>query len=132
MARRGSADQLGPSTKRAIQRLHDRPVARRDRPPRHHQRRRDAEHAPRDRGADHRLGCPVDAVVAAGRVTHNTGIASGAAAAASAGVAGAGLADALDAAERAAAAGVRRRHWRVGGDVCTRIRGARHGPGGAR
>ncbi|HEY4418079.1 MAG TPA: hypothetical protein VGN22_01090 [Pseudonocardia sp.] len=76
---------------------------------------------------------PVDAVVAPGRITHNTGIASGAAAAAaSAGVAGAGLADALDAAERAAAAGVRRRHWRAGGDVCARIRGARHGPGGAR
>jgi ADP-ribosylglycohydrolase len=125
MVRRGSADLLGPSTKRAIQRLHD---------------GESPDETGRDgttNGAAMRItpvgiavpvtdtDALVDAVVAASRVTHNTGIAIGAAAAVAAAVsacvAGAGLADALDAAERAAAAGARRGHWRAGGDVGARI-----------
>ncbi|MCH6164653.1 ADP-ribosylglycohydrolase family protein [Pseudonocardia alaniniphila] len=125
MVRRGSADLLGPSTKRAIQRLHD---------------GESPDETGRDgttNGAAMRItpvgiavpvtdpAALVDAVVAASRVTHNTGIAIAAAAAVaaavSAGVAGAGLADALDAAEGAAAAGARRGHWRAGGDVGARI-----------
>jgi ADP-ribosylglycohydrolase len=129
MLRRGSADLLGPSTKRAIQRLHD---------------GESPEETGRDgttNGAAMRvtpvgIAVPVtdsdalvDAVVAASRVTHNTGIAIAAAAAVaaavSAAVAGAGLTDALDSAERAAAAGARRGHWRAGGDVGARIRWVR-------
>jgi ADP-ribosylglycohydrolase len=129
MVRRGSADLLGPSTKRAIRRLHD---------------GESPEETGRDgttNGAAMRIApvgiavpgtdpdALVDAVVGASRVTHNTGIAIAAAAAVaaavSAGVAGSGLADALDAAERAAAAGGRRGHWRAGGDVGARIRWVR-------
>jgi len=129
MAARGSADLLGPSTKRAIERL------RAGEPP---------EEAGRDgttNGAAMRvapvgIAVPVsepaallDAVVEASLVTHgtSTGLAAAAAVAAavSAGVAGAGLADALDAAEHAAAAGARRGRWSAGGDVAARIRWAR-------
>lgn len=129
MIRRGSADLLGPSTKRALQRLHD---------------GESPEESGRDgmtNGAAMRvapvgiavpgsdLDALLEAVVAAGRVTHNTGIgiaaAAAVAAAVSAGVAGAGLADALDEAERAALAGARRGHWRAGGDVGARIRWVR-------
>ncbi|OJY47664.1 ADP-ribosylglycohydrolase family protein [Pseudonocardia sp. 73-21] len=127
MVRRGSADLLGPSTKRALQRLH-------------------AGESPDEAGRDGTtngaamrvtpvgIAVPlpdalVDAVVAASRVTHNTGIgiaaAAAVAAAVSAGVGGADLPDALDEAERAAAAGACRGHWRAGGDVAARIRWAR-------
>jgi ADP-ribosylglycohydrolase len=129
MVRRGSADLLGPSTKRAIERL------RAGAPP---------DEAGRDgttNGAAMRVppvGVAVphtdekallDAVVAASRVTHNSSIgiaaAAAVAAAVSAGVAGADLTTALDAAERAAAAGARRGHWAAGGDIAARIRWAR-------
>lgn len=129
MVRRGSADLLGPSTKRAIQRLHN---------------GESPDETGRDgttNGAAMRvapvgIAFPVadpaallDAVVAASRVTHNTGLgiaaAAAVAAAVSAGVAGADLPDALDAAEEAAEAGGRRGHWAAGGDIAARIRWAR-------
>jgi ADP-ribosylglycohydrolase len=138
MVRRGSADLLGPSTKRALQRL------RAGEPP---------DEAGRDgttNGAAMRVtpvGIAVphtdqdallDTVVQASRVTHNSSIgiaaAAAVAAAVSAGVAGADLATALDAAEGAAAAGATRGHWAAGGDVAARIRWARgfvHGLGRA-
>ena len=88
MVRPGSADLLGPSA------LGDpasprRRVARQDRPRRHHQRRRDADHARRDSRAGHRLGCP------GGRRGDGRQPPG----------AGPPVADALDPAERAAAAG---------------------------
>jgi ADP-ribosylglycohydrolase len=129
MVRRGSADLLGPSTKRAIQRL------RAGEPP---------DEAGRDgttNGAAMRVppvGIAVphtdekellDAVVEASRVTHNSSIgiaaAAAVAAAVSAGVAGDDLSTALEAAERAAATGARRGHWAAGGDIAARIRWAR-------
>ena len=129
MAARGSADLLGPSTKRAIARL------RAGEPP---------EEAGRDgttNGAAMRVapvgiavpaaapGALLDAVVAASSVTHgtSTGIAAAAAVAAavSTGVGGGDLADALDAAERAAADGARRGRPTPGGDIAARIRRAR-------
>ncbi|WP_343986628.1 ADP-ribosylglycohydrolase family protein [Pseudonocardia aurantiaca] len=129
MVRRGSADLLGPSTKRALLRLR-------------------AGELPDESGRDGTtngaamrvtpvgIAFPVadtgrllDAVVQASRVTHGTtiGIAAAAAVAAavSAGVAGADLSDALDAAEHAAAAGARRGRWSAGGDVSARLRWAR-------
>ncbi len=129
MVRRGSADLLGPSTKRALQRLR-------------------AGESPDESGRDGTtngaamrvtpvgIAFPVadagrllDAVVQASHVTHGTtiGIAAAAAVAAavSAGVAGADLSDALDAAEHAAAAGARRGRWSAGGDVSARLRWAR-------
>jgi ADP-ribosylglycohydrolase len=129
MVRRGSADLLGPSTKRAVQRLR-------------------AGESPDESGRDGTtngaamrvapvgIAFPVadarrllDAVVQASRVTHGTtiGIAAAAAVAAavSAGVAGADLSDALDAAEHAAAAGARRGRWSAGGNVSARLRWAR-------
>jgi ADP-ribosylglycohydrolase len=129
MVRRGSADLLGPSTKRALQRL---------------RAGESPDEAGRDgttNGAAMRVapvgiafpvadaGGLLDAVVQASRVTHGTtiGIAAAAAVAAavSAGVAGADLSDALDAAEHAAAAGARRGRWCAGGDVSARLRWAR-------
>jgi ADP-ribosylglycohydrolase len=129
MVRRGSADLLGPSTKRAIERL------RAGEPP---------DEAGRDgttNGAAMRVtpvGIAVpgtdqdallDAVVQASRVTHNSSIgiaaAAAVAAAVSAGVEGADLGAALDAAERAAAAGARQGRWAAGGDIAARIRWAR-------
>lgn len=129
MVRRGSADLLGPSTKRAIQRLHD---------------GESPDETGRDgttNGAAMRVtpvgiavpatdpAALLDTVVEASRVTHNTGLgiagAAAVAAAVSAGVAGADLPDALDAAEEAAAAGARRGHWAAGGDIAARIRWAR-------
>lgn len=127
VVRRGSADLLGPSTKRAIERLH-------------------AGESPDETGRDGTTNgaamrvAPVgiavtgadallDAVVEASRVTHNTGIgiaaAAAVAAAVSAGIDGADLPDAVDEAERAAAAGARRGHWSAGGDVAARIGWAR-------
>ncbi|MDN5914251.1 MAG: ADP-ribosylglycohydrolase family protein [Pseudonocardia sp.] len=129
MIRRGSLDLLGPSTRRALTRLHE---------------GESADTTGRDgttNGAAMRVA-PVgiafgpdgpdallDAVVAASRVTHHTGLgiasASAVAAAVSAGVAGAGLPAALDDAERAAAAGAARGHWVAGGDIAARIRWVR-------
>jgi ADP-ribosylglycohydrolase len=71
----------------------------------------------------------LDAVVAASRVTHNTGLgiaaAAAVAAAVSSGVDGADLGTSLDEAERAAAAGALRGHWVAGGDIAARIAWAR-------
>lgn len=102
MVRRGSADLLGPSTKRALSRLQDGVPTD------------EAGRTGTTNGAAMRvtpvgiatpsgnLHALVDAVVATARVTHNTslGIAAAAAVAAavSAGVDGASLAEALDAA----------------------------------
>ena len=129
MVRRGSVDLLGPSTKRAIERL---------------RAGESPELAGRDgttNGAAMRIapvGIAVPAsepaallelVVQASRVTHNTGLgiaaAAAVAAAVSAGVSGADLPDALDEAERAAEAGARRGHWSAGGSIAARIRWAR-------
>jgi ADP-ribosylglycohydrolase len=129
MVRRGSADLLGPSTKRAIERL---------------RAGESPELAGRDgttNGAAMRIA-PVgiavpasepaallDLVVQASRVTHNTGLgiaaAAAVAAAVSAGVGGAELPDALDEAERAAEVGGRLGHWTAGGSIAARIRWAR-------
>ncbi|HEX4250364.1 MAG TPA: ADP-ribosylglycohydrolase family protein, partial [Pseudonocardia sp.] len=129
MVRRGSADLLGPSTRRAIERL---------------RAGESPEQSGRDgttNGAAMRIA-PVgiavpasepaallDLVVQASRVTHNTGLGLGAAAAVaaavSAGVGGADLPDALDVAERAAEVGGRLGHWAAGGSMAPRIRWAR-------
>lgn len=125
MIRRGSLDLLGPSTRRALTRLHD---------------GESADTTGRDgttNGAAMRVapvgiafgpGDPdalLEAVVDASRVTHHTGLgiaaAAAVAAAVSAGVAGTGLSAALDDAGRAAAAGARRGHWAAGGDIAARI-----------
>jgi ADP-ribosylglycohydrolase len=129
MVRRGSADLLGPSTKRALSRLQDGVPAD------------EAGRTGTTNGAAMRvtpvgiatpsgnLHTLVDAVVATARVTHNTslGIAAAAAVAAtvSAGVDGASLADALDAGERAAVVGGERGHWAAGGEIAARIHWAR-------
>ncbi|MEV6873887.1 ADP-ribosylglycohydrolase family protein [Amycolatopsis sp. NPDC051128] len=129
MVRRGSADLLGPSTKRALSRLQDGVPAE------------EAGRTGTTNGAAMRvtpvgiatppenLHILVDAVVATARVTHNTslGIASAAAVAAavSAGVDGASLSEALDAGERAAVVGGERGHWVPGGEIAARIRWAR-------
>ena len=67
----------------------------------------------------------VDQVVAASRVTHNTGIAlagaTAVAAAVSAGVSGAGIAEATALAVQAARIAARRGHWVAGADVAARI-----------
>ncbi|MFD9890178.1 ADP-ribosylglycohydrolase family protein [Amycolatopsis sp. NPDC059027] len=127
MIRRGSLDLLGPSTKRALDRL-DAGVP--------------AEEAGREgttNGAAMRItpigiATPlgegfVDAVVEASRVTHNTGLgiaaAAAVAAAVSSGVDGADLKSSLDESERAAAEGARRGYWIAGGDIAARLRWAR-------
>ncbi|TDQ51547.1 ADP-ribosylglycohydrolase family protein [Actinorugispora endophytica] len=129
MAAKGSADLLGPSTKRAIE-----AIAAGDSP-------LETGKYGTTNGAAMRIA-PVgvatphepldgllDRVVEAGLVTHNTGlgIASAAAVAAtvSAGVAGAGVGAALDAGQRAAEAGAVRGHWVAGGDMAARIAWAR-------
>lgn len=128
MIRRGLADLLGPSTKRALELL-------------------EAGVAPEQAGktgttngaamritpvaiaTPPELDRLLDAVAAASELTHNTnlGIAAAAAVAAavSAAIDGADLATALDHAEHAAAAGARRGHWNAGGDIAARIRWAR-------
>ncbi|WP_028925181.1 ADP-ribosylglycohydrolase family protein [Pseudonocardia acaciae] len=129
MARRGLSDLLGPSTKRALERLGCgvSPF--------------EAGRSGTTNGAAMRItpvaiATPsdgvetlVDAVVAASALTHNTNLgiasASAVAAAISAGIDGADLPAALDHAERAAAAGGRRGHWYAGGDVAARIRWVR-------
>jgi len=74
------------------------------------------------------LGLLVDRVVAASRVTHNTGIAlagaAAVAAAASAGIEGATVPEAVRFAAGAADAAARRGHWAAGADVGARIRWA--------
>ncbi|MFC9692003.1 ADP-ribosylglycohydrolase family protein [Kribbella sp. NPDC056951] len=126
MIRRGSLDLLGPSTKRALDRL---------------AAGEPAEQTGRDgttNGAAMRVA-PVgiafagdsllDAVVESCRVTHNTGLGIGAAAAVaaavSAGVAGAALPEAVAAAEEAATTGGQRGHWVAGGSIAARLRWVR-------
>lgn len=126
LVRRGSSSLLGPSTRRALDRL------RAGEPP---------EQAGRDgatNGAAMRIA-PVgiafrgpallDAVVRTSTVTHGTGLGIAAAAAVAAAVSacldGAPLPQALDAAAAAAAEGARHGHWVAGGDVAARIRWAR-------
>ncbi|GAA3562728.1 ADP-ribosylglycohydrolase family protein [Amycolatopsis ultiminotia] len=128
MVRRGLADLLGPSTKRAVELLESGVSPD------------EAGRTGTTNGAAMRitpvaiatppgLGPLLDAVVAASSLTHNTnlGIAGAAAVAAavSAGIGGADLPAALDHAERAAAAGAARGHWSAGGDIAARIRWAR-------
>ncbi|GAA1692260.1 ADP-ribosylglycohydrolase family protein [Kribbella yunnanensis] len=126
MIRRGSLDLLGPSTKRALDRL---------------AAGEPAEQTGRDgttNGAAMRVA-PVgiafagntllDAVVESCRVTHNTGLGIGAAAAVaaavSAGVAGVALPEAVAAAEEAATTGGQRGHWVAGGSIAARLRWVR-------
>ena len=70
-------------------------------------------------------GLLVDRVVAASRVTHNTGIAlagaAAVAAAVSAGIDGATVGDAVQIAAAAAASAAQLGHWAAGADVATRI-----------
>ncbi|PSK99555.1 ADP-ribosylglycohydrolase [Murinocardiopsis flavida] len=129
MAAKGSADLLGPSTKRAIDAIAA------GTPP------EEAGRSGTTNGAAMRVApvgvatpCePIDGLIArvrdAGLVTHNTtlGTASAAAVAAavSTGVAGGGPAAALDAAERAAEAGARYGHPVADDDIAARIRHAR-------
>ncbi|MFF1822493.1 ADP-ribosylglycohydrolase family protein [Kribbella sp. NPDC058245] len=126
MLRRGSLDLLGPSTKRALDRL---------------AAGEPAEQTGRDgttNGAAMRVA-PVgiayagdellDAVLESCRVTHNTGLgiaaAAAVAAAVSAGVGGADLPTAVAAAEDAATAGGQRGHWVAGGSIAARLRWVR-------
>jgi ADP-ribosylglycohydrolase len=71
------------------------------------------------------LSTLVDQVVAAGSVTHNTGIAlagaAAVAAAVSAGVSGAGIAEATALAVQAARIAARHGHWVAGADVAARV-----------
>jgi ADP-ribosylglycohydrolase len=128
MAARGSLDLLGPSTKRAVA------AVLAGAPP------EEAGTSGDTNGAAMRiapvgiatsldlpdsLSTLVDRVVAASRVTHNTGLAlSGAAAVAaavSAGVSGAGIAEATAIAIAAARRAAGRGHWVAGADVAARI-----------
>jgi len=127
MAERGSLDLLGPSTKRAVA------AVLAGVPP------GEAGAAGTTNGAAMRiapvgiavaatqrdLSTLVDHVVAASRVTHNTGIAlagaAAVAAAVSAGVSGAGVPEATALAVRAARIAAGRGHWVAGADVAARI-----------
>ena len=128
VARRGSSDLLGPSTKRALELLGN------GTPP------EEAGRTGTTNGAAMRItpvaiATPpdleqlVEAVTAASEITHNTnlGIAAAAAVAAavSAAIDGADLPTALDLAERAADEGGRRGYWCAGGEIAARIRWAR-------
>jgi ADP-ribosylglycohydrolase len=128
MARRGSLDLLGPSTKRALELLSSGTSPD------------EAGRTGTTNGAAMRItpvaiatpadfGQLVEAVVAASKITHNTnlGIAAAAAVAAavSAGIDGADLPTALDLAERAADEGGRRGYWCAGGEIAARIRWVR-------
>jgi ADP-ribosylglycohydrolase len=124
MAERGSLDLLGPSTKRAVAAI----LA--GTPPDEAGRYGDTNGAamritPVGIACHSRAADLVDQVVAASRVTHNTGIAlAGAAAVAAAvraGVAGAGVADATGQAVEAAREAGQRGHWVAGADVAARI-----------
>lgn len=129
MKARGSLDLLGPSTKRAVERILDGANPE------------DAGKFGTTNGAAMRitpaaiavsigdgLGAFVDAVCRSSFVTHNTslGIASAAAVAGtvSAGIDGANLAEAVELAVAAATEGATRGHWSAGGDIATRIRWA--------
>jgi ADP-ribosylglycohydrolase len=128
MAERGSLDLLGPSTKRAVA------AVLAGTPPEEAGATGDTNGAamriapvgiavpvstPRD------VTTLVDQVVAASRVTHNTGIAlagaAAVAAAVSAGISGAGLAEATALAVKAAVIAAGRGHWVAGADVAARI-----------
>jgi ADP-ribosylglycohydrolase len=125
MAERGSLDLLGPSTKRAVA------AVLAGTPP------EEAGAAGDTNGAAMRiapvgiaansndLSTLVDRVVAASRVTHNTGIAlagaAAVAAAVSAGISGAGVGEATAFAVDAAGMAATRGHWVAGADVAERI-----------
>jgi ADP-ribosylglycohydrolase len=122
MAERGSLDLLGPSTKRAVAAVLD------GVDPAEAGRYGDTNGAAMRIApvgiANRALGL-VDAVVAASRVTHNTGIAlAGAAAVAavvSAGIDGVGFTEALPLALAAAREADQRGYWVAGADVAARI-----------
>ncbi len=125
MAERGSLDLLGPSTKRAVA------AVLAGTPPEEAGATGDTNGAamritpvgiatnPND------LPTLVDQVVAASRVTHNTGIAlagaAAVAAAVSAGISGAGIGEATAFAVDAAGLAAARGHWVAGADVAERI-----------
>jgi ADP-ribosylglycohydrolase len=128
MAERGSLDLLGPSTKRAVA------AVLAGTPPTEAGATGDTNGAAMriapvgiavPASTPHDLTTLVDQVVAASRVTHNTGIAlagaAAVAAAVSAGISGAGLAEATALAVRAAAIAAGRGHWVAGADVAARI-----------
>jgi ADP-ribosylglycohydrolase len=142
MAERGSLDLLGPSTKRAVA------AVLAGTPPTEAGATGDTNGAAmriapvgiavpvaaatpataptRQTASLHRnLSTLVDQVVAASRVTHNTGIAlagaAAVAAAVSAGISGGGLAEATALAVRAAVIAAGRGHWVAGADVAARI-----------
>jgi ADP-ribosylglycohydrolase len=129
MAARGSLDLLGPSTKRAVA------AVLAGIPP------EEAGASGTTNGAamriapvgiavplDSSLSTLVDQVVAASRVTHNTGLAlagaAAVAAAVSAGVSGAPIAEATTIAVAAARIAAGRGHWVAGADVAARIQWA--------
>jgi ADP-ribosylglycohydrolase len=128
MAERGSRDLLGPSTKRAVA------AVLAGTPPEQAGATGDTNGAAM-RIAPVGIAVPartpddlttlVDQVVAASRVTHNTGIAlagaAAVAAAVSAGISGAGLAEATALAVKAARIAAGRGHWVAGADVAARI-----------
>jgi ADP-ribosylglycohydrolase len=129
MARRGSLDLLGPSTRRAV----DAVLA--GTPPEEAGVHGDTNGAAMRvppvgiKAAPDDPRALVDAVQAASLVTHNTSVAlagaAAVAAAVSAGVSGAGsVAAATDAAVGAARMGAERGHWVAGADVAARIRWA--------
>ncbi|HUL26490.1 MAG TPA: ADP-ribosylglycohydrolase family protein [Streptosporangiaceae bacterium] len=125
MRARGSLDLLGPSTRRALSAVAAGAGAE------------DPGRYGSTNGAAMRItpvgiatpsgdrGLLVDRVVAASKVTHNTGIAlagaAAVAAAVSAGVDGATVGDAVRLGAAAAAAAARRGHWAAGADVASRI-----------
>ena len=125
MRARGSLSLLGPSTKRALSAISAGASIE------------DAGRSGTTNGAAMRItpvgvatpssdpGLLVDRVVAASRVTHNTGIAlagaAAVAAAVSAGMDGATVPDAVRFAAAAAASAAQRGHWAAGADVASRI-----------
>jgi ADP-ribosylglycohydrolase len=125
MAERGSLDLLGPSTKRAIA------AVLAGTPPEEAGATGDTNGAamritPVGIVADSaQLSVLVDQVVAASRVTHNTGIAlagaAAVAAAVSAGISGAGIGEATAFAVDAAGIAANCGHWVAGADVAERI-----------
>jgi ADP-ribosylglycohydrolase len=128
VARRGSSDLLGPSTKRALELLGN------GTPPDEAGRTGTTNGAamritPVAIAAAPDLGRLVEAVVAASKITHNTNLgiaaATAVAAAVAAGVDGADLPTALDLAERAADEGGHHGHWCAGGEIAARIRWVR-------
>jgi ADP-ribosylglycohydrolase len=125
MAERGSLDLLGPSTKRAIA------AVLAGTPPEEAGATGDTNGAamritPVGIVADSaQLSVLIDQVVAASRVTHNTGIAlagaAAVAAAVSAGISGAGIGEATAFAVDAAGIAATHGHWVAGADVAERI-----------